>query len=277
MTEIAKKVNYNIDELFTDSETINKTKGIKCLLWGSSGVGKTFAAMTFPQPLYVIDTDGGIANNLKYFKEKKIKIAECYETITEAPTTAAGDSIVEPFNVDPVSSLEKFDTITKALSLSKDIEGGTIIVDTITDIWSWIGTWLNYKTTKQTSKTGGEYMSRFAWGDANNRYDWIMKRLKKINCNLVMIARSKAVYDPSGNITSENKADAQKKTEYYMDYFIEMKKKFKEVDGKMVAERVALISKSRGLELSNPMVSDFNYNKLKELQEKDVVLPKLQE
>ena len=259
-----RKVNYNIDELFKDASEIRSSIGIRCLFWGGTGVGKTYTALTFPGPICVIDTDGGVALNLKYVKDKKVTVVESYETITAPPVTQSGEELEEPFDVDPLINLEKFDAITKKIVEEKKFEGGTIVVDTITDIWSWIGTWLKHKTATQTSKSGNEYMSRFAWGDANNRYDWIMKRLKSLNCNLVLIARSKPIYDSSGNVTAKKQADAQKKTEYYMDFFIEMRKISKE--GKI--ERSAVIEKSRGVDIIDPIVKDLSYAKLKELIDK---------
>jgi len=264
---VEKKVTYSIDELFKDASTIADNKGIQCMLWGASGVGKTYAALTFPDPIYVIDTDGGVTSNLRYFKDKKIKLFECFEAVTDAPVNAKGEEMDEPFDVDPLISLEKFDMVTKSL-IKGDITSGTVVIDTITDIWSWIGTWLNHKSQKLTAKSGTEYMSRFAWGDANNRYDWIMKRLKQLNCNLVLLARSKAIYDDKGNLTAGSKPDAQKRTEYYMDYFIELKKKYSTNAGLTKFERTATITKSRGLDLTDPIMKDFNYTKLNELIQK---------
>lgn len=260
-----KKVTYDIDSLFKDSKEIISSQRLHCLFWGGPGVGKTYAGLTFPSPIYVIDTDGGTALNLKYFKDKKIVVIEAYEAVTNPATTAGGSTLDAPFDVDPLINLEKFDAITKRLSEMPEVKGGTIIIDTITDIWSWIGTWLSHKTAKQVSKGGSEYMSRFAWGDANNRYDWIMKRLKQLDANLVLIARSKAVYDSTGNITSENKADAQKNTASYVDFFVELKKTFNKTNEGMKTERVAVITKSRGMDITDPLVKDFSYQKLRSL------------
>ena len=261
--ESTKKINYDIDKLFIKAEELEKVKGLRCELWGKSGVGKTFAALSFPKPIYYIDTDGGVTLNMKYYKGKDVKILECYETLD----TVSGDDN-QPFDVDPIKSLEKFDYATKALA---DNEGltGTVVIDTITDIWSWIGTWLNRKTEKSVSSKGTEYMSRFAWGDANNRYDWLMKRLKKMNTNLVVVSRAKSVYDSNGNITAQEQADAQKRTDYYMDFVINMKQRFEKVNGKTSSKRVGVVNKSRGLNLSDPIIEDFSYDKLKKLIDED--------
>ena len=246
------KINYNIDDYFKNANDLQKTKGLHVLLWGGSGVGKTYCSMTFPGPIYMIDTDGGIVSNLKYF-DKDIKVFECSEANTEQPK---GKDTIEPFDVDPLVSIEKFDTVTKVLA---DLNPtGTVVIDTITDIWGWISTWLNHKTEKQTSKSGSEYMSRFAWGDANNRYDWIMKRLKGLQTNVVLLARAKTVFDSTGNVTAEQKPDAQKRTEYYMDYCIQMSKTISGGD----LTRIANVTKSRGADLKNPRITDLSYDKI---------------
>ena len=254
-----KKVTYDIDKLFKDKAEIVKAKGIKVLFWGSAGTGKTYTALTFPGPIHFIDTDGGVALNLKYTGTKEVKIAEIIESAPNDLTDDKGKDVEDKYSYEALVSLEKFDAITKQL---ESIEGGTVVVDTITDIWSWIGTWLKVNTAAQVSKSGNEYLSRFAWGDANNRYDWIMKRLKKLNCNLVLIARSKDVYDGQGNITGKSKADAQKHSEYYVDMFVEFRKAVDPKTGKLTTNRQSFITKCRGFDLINPMIENCTYDKI---------------
>lgn len=255
-----KKVNYNIDEIFTDIKDVEKDKGLRVLLWGASGVGKTHAALSFPGPIYVIDTDGGIVQNYKYYKDKDIKVVECYDTM---PDEVSEDDSIDPFNIDPIYSLEKFDTVTQALAMKK--VSGTIIVDTISDIWKWIGTWLDRYSEKSVSaKSGKEYLNRFAWGNANNKYDWIMKRFKETNANIVLIAREKSEYDKEGDMTGNVKFEAQKHSDYHVDYDVHLVKNL--IDGKWVRE--AYIGKSRGADIVEPKIQNFNYDSLMKLLEK---------
>ena len=263
---IEKKINYDIDSMFKSKKDVITTKKIKCLLWGSPGSGKTYSALTFPGPIYFIDTDDGVALNLKYVPDDKdVEIVDIVELSTGGVTTDSGKAIDNRLDEHALMSLEKFElAVTKLTAMN--LTEGTIVIDTITDVWAWIGTWLKLNTEKLMSKGGNEYMSRFAWGDANNRYDWMMKELKKIKCNLVIIGRVKDVYDGSGNITAQKKPDAQKKTESYVDVVIELKRlPTKQADGKMKSIRKSYISKSRGADPIDPTIIDLTYDKLKTL------------
>ena len=57
------------------TEIIHKT-GLKVLAWGEPEVGKTHFALTFPEPVYVVDTDLGVAPLLAKpeFRDKDIRI-----------------------------------------------------------------------------------------------------------------------------------------------------------------------------------------------------------
>lgn len=263
---VEKKVNYDIDSMFKRKEDVIATKKIKTLLWGPPGSGKTYTSLTFPGPIYFIDTDDGVALNLKYVDTKKeVNVVEIVEFSKGGKTNDTGQEIDSKLDEHALMSLEKFEEVINLLS-NKEIDTGTIVIDTITDVWAWIGTWLKINTEKTVSKSGSEYMSRFAWGDANNRYDWMMKELKKIKCNLIIIARVKDVYDGTGNITAQKKPDAQKKTESYVDVVVELKRiPIKGPDGKMTSTRKAYISKSRGADPVDPTIVDITYDKLKKL------------
>ena len=90
---------------------------------------------------------------------------ECSEPYTETPGKADED---EPFAIDPVRSLEKVELATEAL---KDVTKGTIVIDSVSDIWSWLGMWLHYNAQTSTSKKSGkEFMMRTEWQHANAKY-----------------------------------------------------------------------------------------------------------
>ena len=88
-------------------------------------VGKTHFALTFPEPVYVVDTDLGVAPLLAKpeFRGKDIRIYDAVKLDLEND------------EVDPIGSL---DMLEKALTALRDVKYGTIVIDTITDIWQWI-------------------------------------------------------------------------------------------------------------------------------------------
>lgn len=258
-TEVKKSVDYDIDELFKKADEIDTTNRLTCVFWGPPGVGKSYAAMTFPGPMVIIDTDGGIRLNLKYFKDKKdIRIMDCNVPFANQPKDNRGNILDDPFSVDPLASLEKLEF---AIHNVANFKPKTIIIDTITDVWSWIGTWLKYKSEVRTTKIGTDTINRFLWGDANNRYDWMVKMLKGLNCNVILIARSKDVYS-GGESTNQQTMDAQKKTASHVDIVAEFKQEFSTVNSKVTRKRVAKITKSRGANITNPIIEDLDYDKL---------------
>ena len=160
------------DDMFTPIKQVNKRRGLKVMIWGETECGKTYFALSFPEPIYVISTEFGVSQLQHHFPDKDIRIMECSEPYTETPGKADDN---EPFAIDPVKSLEKVELATEAL---KDITKGTIVIDSVSDIWSWLGMWLHYNAQTSTSKKSGkEFMMRTEWQHANAKYRWLIMRL----------------------------------------------------------------------------------------------------
>jgi len=78
--------------------------------------------LTFPEPVYIVDTDLGVAPLLTkdVFRNKEIYI---YEAVKLS---------IEKDEVDPIGSLEQLE---QALTALKDVNRGTVVIDTLTDVW----------------------------------------------------------------------------------------------------------------------------------------------
>ena len=133
-----------------------KQQGLKVLVWGDSEVGKTHFCMTMPDPVYivpnvlhqkpailwcVIDTEFGTVPLLHKFPGKQIFV---YEAAVLDETT------MEP---DALKSLDK---IEEALGTLQAVEVGTICIDSGTDVWQWMGAWLE-QTAKRRTASGQPY------------------------------------------------------------------------------------------------------------------------
>jgi len=267
--EITKPPEVAVTEenLFVPAQKALQRSGVKAFVWGGYGVGKTYFALSFPQPIRVISTEFGVAQLLHHFPDKEIGIMECTEPYTEAPTKArTGQVDDQPFAVDPVVSLRKVEKASLAL---KNVQGGTIVLDSGTDLWSWLGAWIELTADKQYSKTGG--MMRTEWSKANARYRTILMRLLSRPCHFVMTGRSQQVYDGQGNMTATEKFAAQKETPYFADIIIHLTKKPRQnVDvttGKVtgtVIQRVGIVEKCRFADVNNMTITDPTYDNLKE-------------
>lgn len=263
-TEVAKKPT--VDSLFTKASTVDSRRGVKLLVWGEPEVGKTFFALSCPEPIYVISTEFGVHQNLHHFKNKDIRIMECSEPYAEKPIDQKGQVNDEPFEADPVASLLKVEAATEAL---KDITQGTIVVDSVSDIWSWLATWMKYHADMKQSAKGKEYMMRTEWQDANAKYRWLIMRLLSRPCHVVLTSRSGAVYDSTGNATTMTKAKAQGETSYFIDISVHMQKMVmptfdaNKVQNGMVTKKIATVEKCRFHSVNNMQIEDLTFDKLK--------------
>ncbi len=255
------------ENLFVPIKQAQQRNGVKILLWGEFGSGKTYTALSFKQPVYVISTEFGVTSLGHHFEGKDIRVLECSVPYTEKPEMASGEIDDQPFAIDPVKSLDKLEDATNAL---KDVQEGTIVIDSVSDVWAWLGNWLDYIAKKNVSKgSGKEYMMRTEWQKANAKYRWLMMRLLSRPCNVVLTSRSGPVYDASGNITAMTKPKAQQETAYYVDIVAKMEKKeIQDIDpktGKITGSRpsrVAVIEKCRFADVGRLEIQDMTYDKL---------------
>jgi len=119
------------------SEIIHKT-GLKVLIFGEPEVGKTHFALTFPEPIFVIDTEFGVAPLLSKepFKNKDIRVFEACQLD------------VDTVEVDPIKSIE---AVEQAITALQRVDKGTIVIDSATDIWQWLVAWLEVVASRRTS------------------------------------------------------------------------------------------------------------------------------
>lgn len=271
--EILEQTEQVKGPLFISSSEAQSLTGFKYLIWGDFGTGKTWDACSFPGPINILSTEFGVAPVVAQTGRKDIFRFECTDPFTEKPHKASGDIDDEPFATDPVDSLNRVEEGIEHLwqeYKSGRLIGGTVVVDSISDIWAWLANWLDYIAKKQQSKsTGKDYMMRTEWQKANAKYKWILMRLLALPCNLVMTARSSAVYDGTGNITAANKPKAQGETSYYVDVVAHTTNEYvsKIENGKVVGstvQRQCVIEKCRlGDVPGNLVLKDGTYESLK--------------
>ena len=178
-----------------------KPKAHVTLLVGDTGSGKTYTAMSFPEPIFIIDTESRAMQTKYYnYKDKDIKI---FQPIQFKTQYKADDE-------DPLDSHATIKEISKfIISLankvkSGEITKGTIIVDSSTDIWSLIQDWAIYELSQYTSKDGskkadtttGKFSNTFDWGIPNKKHQELMgtlRSLSKYGIYIVFTAREREI------------------------------------------------------------------------------------
>lgn len=162
------------EELFTTLEEYPKEKRMKLAPWGESGVGKTWTVCSAPPPIYVLETEYGIAQLYKHFahKLKDIHVLHC--------AVADGATVEE----DAIMSLE---LVEEALTSLKDLEDGTIAIDSGSDLWQWVQVKMKVEILK-LGPTERIQPSDYAWG--NMYYKKIMLKAKAINTHFIFTGHS---------------------------------------------------------------------------------------
>jgi len=224
-------------------------RGLKVGVFGAWETGKTHFSLTFPEPVYVIDTEFGVAPVARKFPDKKIYILEA---CVIDPTTDEFDAL---------ASLEQFEEAVKSL---KDVEKGTIVIDTGTDLWSWLGAWKESIGTIRSKKTGE--LLRTEWSHANEKYRNLIMKLLSRPTHFVMTGHVAAVYDSSGReITTEvePRPHWMKKTPHWLDIILYTQKVYPSAQSeRKTPEYIATVAKCRWERALNFVIRDVTFDKL---------------
>lgn len=196
----------DVNEFFKKTLEIPAVQGLKVGVYGLPNTGKTHFALTAPKPMFVIDTEFGSRMVAEKFSDKdQIYIMEALQL----------DSNMEP---DPIASLIQ---IEKALSaVVKYVQEnpgirGTIVIDSASDIWTWIGVWLEEEGAQKRLKTGD--IPRFEWGRANKRYLQLIYKLLRSKWNVILTGKVQEAFAEDGRPTGIFRSRWQKDTEHWLD------------------------------------------------------------
>jgi hypothetical protein len=205
-----ERVPRNIKDLFKPSVELEHVAGFKIAAYGRAKVGKTHLAMTAPKPIYGIDTEGSWSLNRKQFSLKDQEQINVAQVLYEADKKS--------HKVDVVASLdaafEAMDVLTDFIA-TYDGPIGTIVIDSGSDIWDWLGTW---KDEQNFSEPG-----RLQWGHANKRYNEFIMMMLHSQWNVIGLFRAEAAVGGTGADLGYDKPKWQKKTDYWFDVILEMK------------------------------------------------------
>lgn len=274
--EVAKQTEQpkKFQSMFKPINQVEEGEGIKCLVFGPPETGKTFFSLSCPGPLYIISTEFGVKKVSHHFSEKmaknEINLIECNVPFGEGLKNKKGDEDYVPGRVDPIASIQKVyeaaDNIYEGLQAGEIKPGGTIVLDSISDVWNWLAILIDYKGEKAVSKTGQEYTKGNEWQKVNEAFRTLVNKFNILPFHVVLTARLKEVRDKEGKKSAPDTYKAAKDTAHFVDLVLHTQKKA-DVDaakqGKVVMKRLARIEKSRYQSMNDLEIEDVTFEKLK--------------
>ncbi len=164
-------------------------KRLKMLMYGSAGVGKTTAAISFPKP-YLIDTERG-AENAQY-----IEILE-----------ANDGAVFQTSNFDEIMAE------IRAL-LTEKHEYQTLIIDPLTVVY-------NELLDKYAETVGTDFGRHY--GEANKQIKKLINLLLRLDMNVIITSHAKKEYGANLAVLGQT-FDCYKSLDYLFDLVLEIQK-----------------------------------------------------
>lgn len=173
-------------------------------VYGKPKTGKTHLGMSAPGPVYFIDTESGTNPLEGKFKDREIYINSI--NVSE-----------EDYSKDHVKSWEKFiKAVNTAVEAEDELE--TVVIDSTTDIWSYVQ---NYCKVEIWGLAPEERLNQqWDWGEINQRYTNLIKKLMKADFNLILTAKAREEYAGAGDPTGNFEPKWQNKTAHWVDLVV---------------------------------------------------------
>lgn len=235
---------------FKKLKDVKQSRGIKILSYGNFSTGKTHFALNCPEPIYIIDTENGAPPLADKFPNVNV-INIC---------NMEGEDVDEK---DEVRNFENFQEVVKQLTSLPDDQVGTIVVDSVSDIWTWCQGYCKVKVFKLNIED--RLAQRFDWGIINNTFKKIIMKLVNKNCNVIFTAREGDIYDNASGPSGRVKPETQKKLPFLVDIVLRHQVKFIN----KIVTFYAQIEKCRmNGALTGKTIDNITLSKLKELIDK---------
>lgn len=185
---------------------------VKCLVYGPSGVGKTYLALTAPGKVAVIDTEGGTA----FYANR------------------AG---LSAFDVLPTKT---FNDVTQAVAYLKSHPGEyeTLVIDPVTVLYETLQDAAQVKRAGRRNDPDAD-LEMLDWQRIKRAYKALMTDLVNLPMHVIVTARERDDTEQRGRemVKIGTRPDAEKNTPYYFDTVIRLV-----VEG---TARRAIVSKDR--------------------------------
>ena len=177
---------------------------------GPPGCGKSHVAMTFPDPITVIDYDGGLEDVLPKFPEKDVKVINFH-----LPSTVKTRKAGEKIKMEKVYGENEFEQFMEQYSAELD-EGRaqTIVIDTASTLKSVV-------TAAQRDRQGHELSNQFAYEVPYEQMRAIRNMAYEAGVNLVLLHYVKPLWK-AGKDTGLLKTDGFANVDGLVDWSVFM-------------------------------------------------------
>src|SRR5438046_1697115 len=177
------------------------TKRLKLFMFGPAGVGKTTAAIQFPNS-YIIDCEKGTEN---------------YEKLINA----SGSAVLQ--------TTDMLDVIAEVKALlTERHEYRTLVIDPITTVY-------NDLLEKCEQKVGSDFGRHY--GEANKQMKCLANLIMALDMNVVVTAHSKKEYGDNLKVLGQT-FDGWRQLDYWFDLVMELGKRGRGKEAKRVAKVV---------------------------------------
>ena len=178
-------------------------KRLKALFYGSAGVGKTTAAISFPK-VYLIDTEKGAENDQ-------------YTNILQR----SGGVVFQTSD---------FDELMKEVKslLTEKHEYKTLVIDPLTTLY-------NDLLDKSALKNGTDFGKHYS--EANKKIKHLLNLLLRLDMNVIITSHAKNEYGQNMSVLGQT-FDCYKKLDYLFDLVFEIQKRGKERIGIVKKSRI---------------------------------------
>ena len=190
-------------------------KRLKMFVYGAAGVGKTWAAIQFPNA-YIIDTEKGA----DFYSKSIVK---------------AGSVIFQSNNADEIREE------IKNLLIEKH-DYNTLIIDPVTQIYNsiqekWVRVFEKYSTDEK-NKEIQDFGMRF-WGKVKSEYKSLQRLLVNLDMNIIVTSHQKDVYGTNFSKIGTT-FDSMKGDDYFFDLIFQIEKQGEKRIAKTIKERSEL-------------------------------------
>lgn len=211
------------DEMFTEVD--EKREGHIWLLSGGQGTGKTYTTLSsFPEPVFVIDTELRADITANELPDRDIRVFQPGEISFEDvdPDNPLEDAIDVTRSLDNINN-----AVVKLVQGYKEgeIDGGTVVLDSATDLWSWCQEWGKQRLMQENDVNEANFRleNQFDWGMIKNKHARILNGVctlaRKYDAEVVFTAREKEI---SAYATDSNSSEHYIKCENRVPFVAEV-------------------------------------------------------